>query len=501
MALIVLDGTIVGVALPRMITDLHLTLADAEWVSALYSVIFAALLLPFGKLGDLKGRTRFFRLGVAVFVAGSALAGLSRSAGPLIAARALQGIGAAAVLPSSLSSVNALFRGRERAVAFGVWGAVLSGAAALGPLAGGWLTATWSWPLIFWINVPLGLGILLVSLRVLPADSEVVPGGLDPLSVVLAVLACGGGVFALIEGPTYGWWAAREGEPAFAGFSPIPLLAVVCALTMVLFLARQRRIAQPLLDLRLFSIATFTWGNAAAFAVAAGEFALVFILPLYLMGERGLTPLTAGVVLAAMAGGAFVAGASARHLARRFSPAGVVLLGLALEVGGVAVTVVAVRDAVSLVVLAGTLVIYGLGLGLASAQLTSTVLADVAPEASGQGSATQSTVRQLGAALGTAGAGTLIAYILPGRLSDALAGVAGAGGLIEQVTQSAGAVLPALARRAAAGDLGPAGESVVASLRAGFTDAVSLVLVAAAACLALGLAVAVRVWRVSTRGA
>lgn len=145
LGLIVLDGTIVGVALPAIITDLRLDLTQAQWVNSLYAVLLAALLLPTGKLADRFGRKRTFIAGLAVFIAGSILAGLSTAAGPLIAARAVPAVGAALIMPSTLSSVNAVFRGRHRAAAFGVWGAVISGAAAVGPLAGGALTQWMSW--------------------------------------------------------------------------------------------------------------------------------------------------------------------------------------------------------------------------------------------------------------------------------------------------------------------------------------------------------------------
>ncbi|MBD3752357.1 MAG: MFS transporter, partial [Micrococcales bacterium] len=154
LGMIVLDGTIVGVALPVIIADIGLDLTDAQWVNSLYAVLLAALLLATGKLADRWGRKLLFQVGLVVFVGGSILAAMADAAGPLIAARAVQAIGAALIMPSTLSTVNAVFRGKDRGAAFGVWGAVISGAAAVGPLAGGALTQWASWHWIFLVNIP-----------------------------------------------------------------------------------------------------------------------------------------------------------------------------------------------------------------------------------------------------------------------------------------------------------------------------------------------------------
>ncbi|WP_141748028.1 MFS transporter, partial [Brachybacterium sp. HMSC06H03] len=164
LAMIVIDGSIVAVSLPTIITDLSLDLTDAQWVTTSYAVVLSALLLIAGRLGDRLGRRRLLIAGVAAFVVASVLAALADSGGALIAARLLQGVGGAAILPSTLSSVNATFRGRERGAAFGVWGAVMAGAAALGPLFGGWLTSSFSWPWIFAVNVPVGLAVIAGAL-------------------------------------------------------------------------------------------------------------------------------------------------------------------------------------------------------------------------------------------------------------------------------------------------------------------------------------------------
>ena len=425
LAMIVLDGTIVSVALPTIIADLHMDLTDAQWVNALYSVVFAALLLTMGRLGDRWGRRLLLLLGVTVFVLGSLFAALAGDTSALLAARALQGIGGAMVLPSTLSTVNATFRGRDRAAAFGVWGAVVSGAAALGPLLGGFLTQVANWPLVFWVNVPIGVGVLIAAVLLVDEtrESRGAERGVDVLGPLLSAAGLGLMVFGLIESSSLGWWVPKAPLsvlgttwPADAAVSPVPVALLSGALLLAAFFVvesrRQRTGRMTVLDPRLFRLPSFSLGNSTALLVAVGEFALLFVLPLFLVTSLHLSTLATGMVLAAMATGAFLSGAAARHLAARLGATRVVVLGLGLEVFGAAATALIVAASGPGWAVALTLLPYGLGLGLASAQLTSTTLRDVPPAQSGAGSATQSTVRQLGAALGSAVGGAALAASL-----------------------------------------------------------------------------------------
>lgn len=424
LGMIVLDGTVVGVALPSIIRDLHMDLTAAQWVNSLYSVVFAAPLLTVGRLGDRFGRRRFLLVGVSVFVIGSVLAALSTAEPGLLVARAVQGIGAALVLPSTLSTVNATFQGRDRAAAFGIWGAVMSGAAAIGPLLGGWITQVSSWQVIFWINVPLGVAVIVAAvLLVDETRSADRSPGVDVVGPVLSGLGLGLLVFGLIESSALGWWAPKADLnlgvftwPSTAPVSAVPVAIAVGLVCLGGFVAweadRARTGRAAVLDLRLFAHRSFSLGNVVAMLVAVGEFALVFVLPLFLVVALGLDTLGAGLVLAAMALGAFASGAAARHLAARIGPVRVVRVGLTLEIAGAAATAVAVGTLSPSWLVAACLLPYGLGLGLASAQLTSVTLGDVPVDQSGSGSATQSTVRQLGSALGSAIGGTALAGFL-----------------------------------------------------------------------------------------
>ena len=513
LGLIVLDGTIVGVALPAIIGDLHLTLTDAQWVNSLYAVLLAALLLSTGNLADRLGRKRVFLAGLVVFVAGSALAAASTTAGTLIAARAIQAVGAAGIMPATLSTVNAVFRGKYRAAAFGVWGAVISGAAAVGPLAGGALTQWTTWHWIFLVNLPIGALVFFAALFTVPETrGQKTRPGVDVDGALLSAIGFGALVFAIIEGPELGWWQPKTELnlfgwvwPADASISIVPVAFAVAAIALILFVVwerhREKVQREALLDLGLFTYSTFSWGNLTAAMVAIGEFAIVFVLPLYLINALGLSVMTAGLVLAAMAFGAFLAGASARHLAARFGSPGTVLIGLGLEVAGALTLALTVGPSTSGWLIALPLVVYGLGLGLASAQLTGTVLQDIPVAVSGQGSATQSTVRQVGSALGTAFAGAALsislAFTLPSALSDARFTGPAADSLADATRESAGTTLLQLRAQGTHSSLGDHTDAAVQALTNGFADATRSAIFIATIFLALGFIGAIKLRRAS----
>lgn len=520
LALIVMDGTIVGVALPTMITALDLSLTNAQWVNAIYNVIFAALLLGSGRLGDRIGRRTTFAAGVALFIGGSLLAGLSTTATTLITARAVQGVGGALVLPATLSSVNSLFHGKDRAAAFGVWGAVMSGTAALGPLLGGVLTQYFSWQWIFWVNLPLGLLVLLGIFAWVPqTHGKRNVRGVDVDGLLTSAIGFGLVVFGLIEATTLGWWEKKEtlrigswSWPESWTVSPVPFAIGIGLIFIGLFLRwelhRARNGRDALLDLSLFKVGTFSWGNLTAAMVAVGEFALMFVLPLFLVNAVGLSTVRTGLVLAAMAFGAFVSGASARHLAARLGAPGVVVLGLALEVVGVGLLAGVVATQGSTWFTVGALVVYGVGLGLASAQLTSTVLAGIPEAQSGAGSATQSTVRQLGSAMGAAIAGSALAAAMARTIPASLDAVAGVpdnvlSKLSDATQASAGSMIGQL-RDATPTDpftapLGDARSVVVQQLSSGFAEAAAWSIGFSALFLLLGLLGSVMVLRQSKK--
>jgi EmrB/QacA subfamily drug resistance transporter len=484
-SLIIMDATVVNVALPVIISDLHLDATQAEWMNAVYSLMFAALLLTVGRVGDLYGRRRLFGVGMVVFVVASVWAGLSDGGSALIAARVVQGAGAAMILPATLSTLNAVFHGRERAIAFAVWGSTIGGMAAVGPLVGGWLTTNVTWRWAFWINVPVGLLVLAgIILYVPETRDDTGVRGLDVGGVVLSALGLGGIVFALIEGQHYGWWRQSSGT-----VSPVPIALAMGLLLMVGFVALQRARARQgrvvLVDLHLLSVRSFRYGSIAALVVALGEFGLIFTLPLLLQNALGFSALGTGWLIVSLAVGTFFISGMTPQLTGRYGGRTVVRIGLGLEAFAVAGLAVTLSAHISGWAIAGWLFGYGLGVGMATAQLTSVILAEIPVAESGQASGLQSTFRQLGSALGVAILGTLLLTTLGGSTSTELASAQVPSAVQQQTvdaaTGSAGAVIPALRSQSATSAAGDAAAT-------GMINASKVTTGAAALIIALGLA-------------
>ncbi len=401
-SLVIMDATIVNVALPVVIDDLSLTATEAQWMNAVYSLVFASLLITVGRIGDLRGRRLLFLVGMVVFMGSSVVAGLSVNGPMLIAARLVQGIGAAMILPSTLSSLNALFTGRARVVAFAVYGSAIGGMAALGPLLGGWLATDYSWRWAFWLNIPVGLLVVVGIVRALPETRDLsATSSRDLLGVALTMVGMGAIVFSLIEAQTYGWWRTGSGS-----LSVVPFVLAGGVVSMVLFVLHERRRAAAgapvLVDLSLFAIPTFSAGIVAALIVAFGEFGLLFTLPLLLQGTLGYSALQTGWVIVALAMGTFLISAALPRISQHLPQRTVVQIGLALEAVAVAALAVTISMDVAAWQLCACLFLYGVGVGMATAQLTSLLLHDVPVNESGQASGLQSSVRQLGSALGVA---------------------------------------------------------------------------------------------------
>lgn len=493
-ALIIVDSTIVNVAIPSVVDELGITSTQVQWVQESYTLVFAALLLVFGTLADRFGRRRILLIGVIVFALSSVAAALAPTGDLLIASRVVQGVGGAMILPATLSLINATFRGRERGIAFAVWGSTIGGMAAVGPLLGGWLTTDFSWRWAFGINLPLGAIIVVGALLFVRPSRADVPQRVDLIGAALSVVLFTALVFGLIEGRTYGWWLSDE-PPGFWSLdvSPIPFSFALALLALVAFIAwgrhRERTGKSTMIAFGLFRIASFRNGNIAALIVSLGEFGIILSLPLWLQNVLGYDALQTGFVLLALAGGSFLASGFVGASSSRLSPLLVVRIGIAAEIVGLVIVGLVIAVDTPWWAIAAGLAVYGFGVGMATAQLTSVVLAEVPVTQSGQASGTQSTARQIGSALGIAILGTILFSSLGSQLADRLPAEIPASvqtQIVDAVVDSAGSAIPVLDERS---------PEAADAARQAFSDATRFSAYAAAGFLALGLLATTRLGR------
>lgn len=485
-ALIIVDSTIVNVAIPSVVDDLGISSTQVQWVQESYTLVFAALLLVFGTLADRFGRRRILLVGVVIFALASVMAAAAPTGELLIMSRVIQGVGGAMILPATLSLINATFRGRERGIAFAVWGSTIGGMAAVGPLLGGWLTTYFSWRWAFGINVPLGVLIVIGALLFVRESRAGSPQRVDAVGAALSVVLFTALVFGLIEGRTYGWWHS-DTPPEFwtLDTSPIPFVFAIALLALAGFIAwglhRQRAGKSTMIAFGLFGIASFRNGNVAAMIVSLGEFGIILSLPLWLQNVLGYDALQTGFVLLALAGGSFVASGFAGAFSGRVPPLAVVRVGIISEIVGLVIIALVISVDTPWWAIAGGLAVYGFGVGLATAQLTGVVLADVPVEQSGQASGTQSTARQIGSALGIAILGTILFSSLGTQLTERLPDTIPASvqtQIVDAVVDSAGSAIPGLDERT---------PEAATAAREAFSEATRYSAYSAAGFLALGL--------------
>ena len=489
-SIVIIDGTIVNTIFPSIITDLSLSSAEVQWVQESYILVFASLLLVFGSIADRIGRKRLLIIGILIFTIASVWAGLTSSANEMILARVIQGVGGAMVLPTTLSLVNANFQGKERGIAFAIWGATIGGMVAVGPVLGGWLATDFDWRWAFGINFPIGVVIIIGLLYFVPESKAAQrAGGIDFIGAAISVVMFSTLVFGLIEGRIYGWWEVNQSNQfqlfglswPTEGISVIPIslaIAVVSAVSFVLWeRAREKAHRNVLLDLELFKIGSFRNGSIAAMIISMGEFGILFAIPLWLQNVLGLSPISSGLVLLWLAGGAFLASGIGGALSGKLSPAMAVRIGVALELIGVAGIALNATVEAGWGSIAGFLFVYGIGIGLATAQLTGVIMVDVPMEKSGQGSGSQSTVRQIGSALGIAVLGTVLftstQLSLETRLEELALPSEQQTVIVDSVVESAGAAIPALGEfdpsiQAAAGEAFTDGAKASAWVAGGF---------------------------------
>ncbi|MEK6252753.1 MAG: MFS transporter [Actinomycetota bacterium] len=407
--MVVLDATIVNVALPSIQRGLHFSAANLQWVINSYTLVFGGLLLLGGRAADLFGRKRLFLAGVAVFSIASLINGLAASSTMLIAGRALQGVGAALVSPAALSIITTTFEeGSERTKALGVWGAIAAGGGAVGLLAGGALTQSLSWPWIFFVNLPVGVIALILGGRYLSNTRAEVRHGIDlpgAISVTGGLVVL---VYAIVKAQAWGWGSVRT----------LSLAALAVAL-LATFVAIEHRAKTPLIRLGIFRSRSLAAADTVMLLVASGMFAMFFFSSIYAQEILGYDPLRAGLAFLPLTGGIVIGAGVAQQLIKRIGVRAVALTGMSLAaVGLLLLSQIAVAGSYTSDLLPG-LVVASLGLGLAFAPLTLIATTNVEPGDAGLASGLLTTAQQLGGALGLA----VLSTLASDRTSSALSGL------------------------------------------------------------------------------
>jgi EmrB/QacA subfamily drug resistance transporter len=409
--MILLDTTIVNVAIPSMSAGLNTTLDQILWVLNAYILVYAVLLITAGRLGDLFGQRSLFAIGLFVFTLASALCGLSQNVGELIAARILQGVGGALLTPQTLSIITSLFPPERRGAAFGVWGGVAGLATLAGPTVGGAIITYINWRWIFFINVPIGIGALIATFLIIP---DLRPGrhhGWDIVGVILTTAGLFAIVFGLIEGQRYSWGTYAYGVT-------IPEIIAAGVALIVVFVVWERYQAEPLLPLSLFADRNFAVANWIAAAISFGMLSLFLPITIYLQSVRGFSALTAGLTLAPMSVTSMIFAPFAGRMADRFGGKYILTAGITLfTIGFATFTFVAGPDSNWLTFLLPA-IIAGAGMGMTFAPMTTVAMRDISPRIAGAASGVLNTTRQLGAAIGSAVVGALLQNHLATTLHD-----------------------------------------------------------------------------------
>jgi EmrB/QacA subfamily drug resistance transporter len=393
--MLLLDITVVNVALPNIEKELNTSFTDLQWIVDAYALTLAAMMLNAGSLGDRLGRKRIFLGGIALFTIASAFCGAATTPLWLIVARGAQGIGGAAMFAVSLAIITQEFHGRERGTAFGIWGATVGMAVAIGPLVGGALTTYVGWRWIFFVNLPIGVVCVAAGLRQLHETRDEEHGGFDPAGLVTLTTGLFALVIGLFRGNDWGWSSGRV----------VGLFAAAVVLLAAFAMIELRRDA-PMFDIRLFKVPTFTGAQITAFAMSSGMFAQFLFIPLYIENVLGYSAVAAGVRFLPLSLVSFVVAPIAGRLSARLPVR--LLLGGGLAVIGVALLLMSgIKLGSSWTTLLPGFILAGIGIGLVNAPLASTAVSVVEPRRAGMASGINNTFRQVGIATGIAALGAI----------------------------------------------------------------------------------------------
>jgi EmrB/QacA subfamily drug resistance transporter len=411
--MILLDTTIVNVAIPSMIDGLHATLDQILWVLNAYILVYAILLITAGRLGDMWGPKKLFMAGLVIFTAASAACGIAQNPEQLIFFRVVQGVGGAILTPQSLSIITSIFPPEKRGAAFGVWGAVAGLAAATGPTLGGFLTTNFSWRAIFYVNVPIGILAVILAWLLMPELTNHRAHRLDVVGVLLASAGLFSGIFGLIEGQRYNWgriWNAGAFNlgSLHVGLLSIPSLLAYSIVILVLFVIWEAHVDEPLLPLSLFGDRNFSAANVISAIVAFAMLGLFLPLTIFLQSVLGLSAEEAGVVIVPMSITSMIMAPITGHLTDKISGKYLLCVGLVLFATGMGLVINVSSLTATGTIFTLPLIVAGMGMGFTFAPMITLAMRNIAPVQAGSASGFINTIRQVGGTIGSAVVGALL---------------------------------------------------------------------------------------------
>ncbi len=455
--IIVMDNTILNVAIPSLMTDLGASNSQVQWIVDSYVLVFAGLLLTTGSLSDRFGRKGALQLGIILFGIGSIAAAMSETANQLIFTRAFMGIGGALIMPATLSILTNVFRDpKERGRAIAVWAGFSGLGVAIGPMTGGMLLEHFSWQSVFWVNLPIGITALILGIIFVPTSRDPNQSRLDPIGAVLSFVGLGTLLFGIIEGPAKGWT-----EPLVLGAFALALAAIGG------FIAWELHTDSPMLDLSVFKNPRFSAASGTITIVFFALMGSLFLMTQYWQLVHGYTPLQAGVRLLPYAATMMIVAPMSARVVERLGTKRVVLIGLSLVTTGLLLLSTIAADSPYPMVISFFMVM-ACGMGMTMAPATESVMGSLPREKAGVGSAINDTTRQIGGALGVAIIGSVVSSVYASELSTASStfGLDGA--------QAAAAESSLGAAQGVASSLGSNASGFLDAASAGFVDALSI---------------------------
>ena len=453
LVIIVMDNTILNVAIPTLVRDLGATNSQLQWIVDSYTVVFAGLLLTAGSLGDRFGRKRMLTIGILLFSLGSVASALQTTASGLIATRAFMGIGGALIMPSTLSILTNVFRvPSERSKAIGIWAAFSGIGIALGPITGGFLLRHFSWSSVFWVNLPISALALIFGRFFIPESKNPEEGSLDPLGALLSIVGLVALLIGIISAPESGWT------------SPTVLTAIGVAIVVIgSFIAWELHNDEPMLDMRFYENRRFSAANVAITLTFFANFGALFLMTQYWQLVHDYAPLSVGFRLIPYAAAMMIAAPLSSKLVARYGTKTVMVWGLALTSSSLAVFSFLHTDS-SYPRIIINMMATAAGMGLTMAPATESIMGSLPRNKAGVGSAVNDTTRQIGGALGVAVIGSVVAAVYGSKLGDAMRG-SGLGAT--QLAEARSGLGNALG---VAASMGAAGDRLIVAAKVAFVD-------------------------------